>query len=773
MADDSKALTGDHGEAAPEEDNRSEEGEALEESSGAAVAEEVGGGEGEAGSGTGADEGGAGDDDPVGDNGSEERGSVVAVAADDDDEVSTAMKADASGGADGSSADKHDKGGSGEGCADVVAVADAVMDSIPPSMIESSTSLTDVEKSPLPGVGQAITKQQQQRGEKRPAASEATPPTPPLTEKPPTPKQKQPPEGLDAGGKGKERMPAANAAGKQRRAQRQKQKQRVNGPAGAAAGGAAQQPGGPRRVQQRRRAAPQQPQQPAAAQQQRQQQQQPQQRVVLGVPSWLGSTFSAYTGSINRRTAMALLGVTAVVGASIGSVIAMGGGAHGGSESGVRGGTTGTSSARGGGMAARTSAHGSTTFAEPTSNIEPVLSSDILVLNGAAPAADTPLPAAFDAYAEFGSPRVEGELAFFLHVPRSGGLTVMEILGKCLDLVVAGAEAGASKGGHEFDKELLVIETPSGSYVNCDPTTPLGIERCQTLDLVNSGLADVVSSPLPYEASSLFAPPDRRGRMFALLRPVVDRAVSHFRWIQVSGTDPYITMGMDLAQYVRLPTDRPEFNWLTKALAGKPGTTTDILTLDDLNVAKEVLRRKAVVGLLSRKGDSMLRFERTFGWDRILSASPERKRCEEETLHWEWKGKAEQSSSHSALSRGEWAPGTELHTALERRNAFDVELYRYAERLFEEQMAAFDPNASAGTYNQQEQQQPSLESSAPAVPLSDDVSAMTASNKRSKDSLDDLFQASATVSSSTGSSDFCRKELLLSAALAAMAAADL
>lgn len=299
----------------------------------------------------------------------------------------------------------------------------------------------------------------------------------------------------------------------------------------------------------------------------------------------------------------------------------------------------------------------------------------------------------------------------------------------------------------------------------------MGIERCQSLNLIQSGLADVVSSPLPFEASSLFTG-DRRGRMFALLRPVVDRVVSHFRWIQTSGTDPYVGPDTDLAQYVRLPADRPEFNWLTKALAGKPGTTTDILTLDDLNVAKEALRKKAVVGLLPRKGDSMLRFERTFGWDRTLTASPERKKCEEETLHWEWKGKAAQFPPSSVLSQGVWAPGTELHAAIERRNAFDVDLYRYAERLFEEQMVAFDPNANAGPYDQQEQQQqqPSLESSAPAVPLSNDVGALTTSVDAK---VDDLFRATPTASASAGSPDFCRKELLLSAVLAALVAAEI
>eukprot|EP00566_Odontella_aurita_P011590 CAMPEP_0113568616 /NCGR_PEP_ID=MMETSP0015_2-20120614/23947_1 /TAXON_ID=2838 /ORGANISM="Odontella" /LENGTH=413 /DNA_ID=CAMNT_0000471175 /DNA_START=157 /DNA_END=1394 /DNA_ORIENTATION=- /assembly_acc=CAM_ASM_000160 len=304
------------------------------------------------------------------------------------------------------------------------------VEEIPPGMIESATSLADMEKSPGPaaagkdGDGGGI----KHRGEKRPAAAEATPPTPPPTEKPPPPNQISRQGG--SGGTGPEPAnlgaagdAARKKAGKQRRAQRQKQQ--LQGAAAGPAGARGVQPQ-PRRVQQRH-AVPRGQQQPVQPENRApgQQQQPPQQRVVLGVPSWLGSTFSTYAGSINRRTAMTLLGVTAVVGASVGSVIALGGaGAESGLGTRSGGGGAYASAARGdGGMATMTSVTGESS---------PVPTSDILALGGADPPTGTALPVAFNSYADFDSPASEGEVPFFLHVPRSGGLTMMEIMGKCL-----------------------------------------------------------------------------------------------------------------------------------------------------------------------------------------------------------------------------------------------------------------------------------------------------------------------------------------------------
>lgn len=207
------------------------------------------------------------------------------------------------------------------------------------------------------------------------------------------------------------------------------------------------------------------------------------------------------------------------------------------------------------------------------------------------------------------------------------------------------------------------------------------------MDLIPSGLADVVSTPLPYQASILFTYPDRpksRGQLFIMLRPVVDRAISYYYWIKLAtwdaNHDPEIAE-MSLMEYAGIQRDRPEFNWLTKTLAGKTGEDTGDLTTADLNVAKEVLKRKAAIGLLTHKGDSLLRFEKYFGWMFEGAAS---KTCEEELLHWEWSRKGAPAQQHEVMESG-----NPIYKTLERRNSYDAELYRYAERLFFDQELIF------------------------------------------------------------------------------------
>lgn len=301
----------------------------------------------------------------------------------------------------------------------------------------------------------------------------------------------------------------------------------------------------------------------------------------------------------------------------------------------------------------------------------------------------TVLPPAFDAYADFGDPFEPDEpgtmqdTTVFLHVPRSGGMTMMEIMGRCAELVLA-SDVGV-RDGHDADETLEVIETSSGSYVNCDTTTPQGISRCADMGLVPSGLVDIISTSLPYDAANLFqTSSSHRARMFLLLRPVLDRAVSYYHWIQQaswdSNYDPQIAL-MSLKQYANIPYDRAEFNFLTKTLSNNPGPTTALLTNADLDVAKEVLRRKAVVGLLTEKGDSLLRFEKYFGWE---FGTGESRTCEEELLHWEW-----MNQGAGAGNMGDIDPTGEGRAMLERRNWFDIQLYEYAEALFVDQRKFF------------------------------------------------------------------------------------
>lgn len=207
-------------------------------------------------------------------------------------------------------------------------------------------------------------------------------------------------------------------------------------------------------------------------------------------------------------------------------------------------------------------------------------------------------------------------------------------MSSCIGLVLA-SDVGA-RDGHGSDPNLQVIETPVGSYVNVDTNSQAGLERAIELKLLDSGLVDVVSSNIPISALKLFEfAPQYRGKMFVLLRDPVERAASQF--FELQKHDKHYAR-MSIEKYASRQKDEVDFNIMTKTLVDKPGLTTGSLTEDDLNTAKEILRRKAVVGLLSDKGDTVLRYERYFGW---TYDTAEDKTCSEKLLHWEWKNKGE------------------------------------------------------------------------------------------------------------------------------------
>ena len=123
-----------------------------------------------------------------------------------------------------------------------------------------------------------------------------------------------------------------------------------------------------------------------------------------------------------------------------------------------------------------------------------------------------------------------------------------------------------------------------------------------------------------------------------------------------------------------------ENNWMTRFLSHQ---MTKKLTSDDLNVAKEVLRRKCIVGLLDEMGESMSRFEKVFGW-RLNTEEDEE--CEEKKLQWGWTGK----HRHASIDEG-----SIVWNLIVRKNEFDMKLYEYAKILFVEQGIYFHKKATS------------------------------------------------------------------------------
>lgn len=122
--------------------------------------------------------------------------------------------------------------------------------------------------------------------------------------------------------------------------------------------------------------------------------------------------------------------------------------------------------------------------------------------------------------------------------------------------------------------------------------------------------------------------------------------------------------------------------WLSKQYEGE-------VSAQHLDLAKEILRTKFVIGLLPELGKSLEHFEKYFGWQ-ILNR-PHRKKCVEELIS----GGSNRNNSPRRMP----SIGSREYDVLMGQFQLDIELYRYAQQLFQEQSDYFDrlPLPESGT----------------------------------------------------------------------------
>ena len=224
------------------------------------------------------------------------------------------------------------------------------------------------------------------------------------------------------------------------------------------------------------------------------------------------------------------------------------------------------------------------------------------------------------------------------------------------------------------DDDLRVVISEDGrKYVNVDVTTPEGIIKASQLGFAASNLADVIFTPLLLESSELLLNKDtNRGRMFAVFRHPIDRVVSIFYYLQSATWEPtynpqYAAWTID--EFARSPYC--ESNWMVRSLTNK---MEGPLSLDAIEIAKEVLRRKCLVGLMDRMEESIVRFHTYFGFGDEAALL-----CSQQTFASKGSSK---SNSHSHPKLDEQS---ETYEILRVKNELDIRLYEYAKELFEEQ----------------------------------------------------------------------------------------
>jgi len=253
----------------------------------------------------------------------------------------------------------------------------------------------------------------------------------------------------------------------------------------------------------------------------------------------------------------------------------------------------------------------------------------------------------------------------FWHVPKAGGTTVHDLVADCLHYIVA-AEVGIL-GGHDDDTELETVHVDGRNYVNVDTTTIPGILHAQQLGFANVQPADVVFTSYLHESTTALFTPDHPAALFTLLRHPVDRAVSLFYYLQDAYWEKryYHPEWANMTIMAFAQSDFAERNWMVGFLVGK-----SYVTADDVEEAKAVLS-KMIIGFDIKMKDSLQRFGMSFGWNE----------------HHDWDycinrlvshGSNQHKHPHVEHDSPEWKTLLEI-------NKLDMEIYYYAEQLYEEQ----------------------------------------------------------------------------------------
>jgi hypothetical protein len=117
-----------------------------------------------------------------------------------------------------------------------------------------------------------------------------------------------------------------------------------------------------------------------------------------------------------------------------------------------------------------------------------------------------------------------------------------------------------------------------------------------------------------------------------------------------------------------------ENNWMTRQLANQMSGE-----LDDshIKIAMEVVRRKFVVGLMTKLEESMTRFEKFFRWKYHVNPENQEK-CRERLT-------SGGSNSNKKNKKKKPKPGEPVWDLIAAQNLYDIQLYEYIQTLFVEQ----------------------------------------------------------------------------------------
>ena len=218
-----------------------------------------------------------------------------------------------------------------------------------------------------------------------------------------------------------------------------------------------------------------------------------------------------------------------------------------------------------------------------------------------------------------------------------------------------------------------------------------GIKEAYELGLAESGLADVISTKyVSFAADYLFDVKSQKGRLFTLLRHPVEQVImSYHHFLNHHKSSEVYT----LQQYIASPYMKR--NWLTHFLSTL-NNLEDSANAQSLNLAKEILRKKCVVGVYENLEQSIELFVDYFGWvvDTSSEAITDQKQCIPEAI--------EHSQDATNVffmkiikKKYDIEYGGDIYNSIVAKNDLDMELYWYAYDLHKAQVAQMNPSSSS------------------------------------------------------------------------------
>ena len=208
------------------------------------------------------------------------------------------------------------------------------------------------------------------------------------------------------------------------------------------------------------------------------------------------------------------------------------------------------------------------------------------------------------------------------------------------------------------------------SVVNVDTTHVQGLKRAKDLGLVESEIADLIVVRDLFEANEIFDP-THRGRVFSVFRHPVDCALSTY--INLIYNQPGMA-NMTIEEFA--VSDQVEYNPMVRYFSNRPEGD---LTNEDLQHAMDNVHGRILVGLISKREETMERFEKFFGWKyRVDPVSQEQ--CRSDYI---FDKPRPPPPNWPKVSRPQ--PGTPAYDMLLRSVKYDVHLYEFVESLFDAQ----------------------------------------------------------------------------------------